>query len=61
MPKMHKKVFDSKKMGKKTFFTKKNKTIEACQELSKTPKNRSNGSKLAKKSQIFVRGGALNY
>ena len=39
------------------FFTKIKKTIEACQELSKTPKNMSNGSKLAKKSQIFVREG----
>ena len=46
----------AEKNGKKLFFTKKTKTIEACQELSKTPKNMSNGSKLAKKSQIFVRG-----
>ena len=52
------KKFWSRKNRKKTFFLKISKAkVVACPGLSKTLKNTSNGSKLTKNAQFFVRGG----
>ena len=57
MEKLQKKVLVSEKSKKKFFPKNPKQKVVACYELSKTLKNMSNGPKLTKNAQFFVRGG----